>query len=77
MILEPCRNPSQIPRFQCLLLEDGQEPEWCEREGLTSAGCKLQALEINLLICIVNVRRMFYNQLYQSWVEETGIWWEE
>jgi len=24
--------------FQCLLLEDGQEPEWCEGERLTSAG---------------------------------------
>ncbi len=24
--------------FQCLLLEDGQEPEWCEGERLTSLG---------------------------------------
>lgn len=37
-ILEPCCQPSQTPRFQCLLLEDGQEPEWCEGEALTSAG---------------------------------------
>lgn len=29
---------SQTPMFQCLLLEDGQEPEWCEGERLTSAG---------------------------------------
>ena len=36
--LNPCWNRSQIPRFQCLLLEDGQEPEWCEGERLTSAG---------------------------------------
>ena len=28
--LEPCSQRSQPPIFQCLLLEDGQEPEWCE-----------------------------------------------
>ena len=28
--LEPCSHRSQPPTFQCLLLEDGQEPEWCE-----------------------------------------------
>ena len=28
--LEPCSQRSQTPIFQCLLLEDGQEPEWCE-----------------------------------------------
>ena len=28
--LEPCSQRSQPPTFQCLLLEDGQEPEWCE-----------------------------------------------
>ena len=37
-ILEPCCNPSQPPRFQCLLLDDGQMPEWCEGERLTSLG---------------------------------------
>ena len=31
-------SASQTPMFQCLLLEDGQEPEWCEGERLTSAG---------------------------------------
>ena len=36
--LEPCSQRSQPPMFQCLLLEDGQEPEWCEGERLTSAG---------------------------------------
>ena len=30
MDLEPCSQRSQPPTFQCLLLEDGQEPEWCE-----------------------------------------------
>ena len=29
-ILEPSYPLSQTPMFQCLLLEDGQEPEWCE-----------------------------------------------
>ncbi len=29
-ILEPSYPLSQTPIFQCLLLEDGQEPEWCE-----------------------------------------------
>lgn len=37
-ILEPCWNLSSIPEFQCLLLEDGQTPEWCEGERLTSFG---------------------------------------
>ena len=37
-ILEPSYPLSQTPMFQCLLLENGQEPEWCEGERLTSAG---------------------------------------
>jgi hypothetical protein len=37
-ILEPCFPLSPIPKFQCLLLEDGQTPEWCEGESLTSFG---------------------------------------
>lgn len=37
-ILEPSYPPSRAPRFQCLLLEDGQGPEWCEGERLTCAG---------------------------------------
>lgn len=37
-ILEPCYPRSQAPRFQCLLLEDGQMPEWCEGDALTSPG---------------------------------------
>ena len=37
-ILEPSYPLSQTPMFQCLLLEDGQEPEWCEGERLTSLG---------------------------------------
>ena len=36
--LEPCWNVSQIPKFQCLLLEDGRTPEWLEGERLTSFG---------------------------------------
>ena len=36
--LEPSYPLSQTPKFQCLLLEDGQEPEWCEGDHLTSAG---------------------------------------
>ena len=28
--LEPCYPLSQTPKFQCLLREDGQMPEWCE-----------------------------------------------
>lgn len=37
-ILEPCWKPSQTPRFQCLLLDDGQMPVWCEGAALTSHG---------------------------------------
>ena len=36
--LEPCYPRSTPLMFQCLLLEDGQEPEWCEGERLTSHG---------------------------------------
>ena len=38
LILLPCSGRSQTPTFQFLLLEDGPTPEWCEAEGLTSAG---------------------------------------
>ena len=37
-ILEPSYPPLRTPRFQCLLLENGREPEWCEGERLTCAG---------------------------------------
>ena len=37
-ILELCYPLSQTPKFQCLLLENGQTPEWCEGDALTSAG---------------------------------------
>lgn len=37
-ILKPCWKHSQIPKFQCLLQEDGQMPAWCEGECLISAG---------------------------------------
>ena len=37
-ILEPSYPPSRTPRFQCLLLEDGETPEWCEGERLMCAG---------------------------------------
>ena len=36
--LNPCWNHSQIPRFQCLILEDGQNAEWLEGVSLTSVG---------------------------------------
>ena len=38
MDFKPSYPLSQTPMFQCLLLEDGQELEWCEGERLTSAG---------------------------------------
>ncbi len=37
-ILEPSCPLSQTPKFQCLLLENGRTPEWCEGERLISAG---------------------------------------
>ena len=36
--LEPCWSRSQTPKYQCLLLENGQEPGWLEGERLMSAG---------------------------------------
>lgn len=36
--LEPCSERSRTPRFQCLLLEAGQVPEWCEGDVLISPG---------------------------------------
>ena len=37
-ILEPSYPPSRTPKFQCLLLEDGETPEWCEGDVPTSPG---------------------------------------
>ena len=37
-ILEPSYPPSQTPKFQCLLREDGETPEWCEGERLMCPG---------------------------------------
>src|SRR5690625_37023 len=37
-ILRPCLNRSQIPKFQCLLLESGQTLEWSEGMMLISLG---------------------------------------
>ena len=34
----PCLKRSQKPRFQFLLLETGQTPEWCEATELMSLG---------------------------------------
>lgn len=36
--LEPCYPLSQTPKFQCLLREDGQMPEWCEGDAPISHG---------------------------------------
>ena len=36
--LRPCSSHSKTPSFQCLLLEDGQMPEWCEGDHLISHG---------------------------------------
>lgn len=36
--LEPSYPLSRTPKFQCLLREDGETPEWCEGERLMCAG---------------------------------------
>ena len=36
LILRQSSNASQVPKFQCLVLGDGQEPEWCEADRVTS-----------------------------------------
>ena len=36
-ILQPCSVRSQVPRFQCLLV-DGHTPEWCEGYALIPLG---------------------------------------
>lgn len=36
--LRPCSKKSDRPIFQCLLLEDGQEPEWLEAKNAESHG---------------------------------------
>ncbi len=38
VILRPCLKRSQTPKFQCLNLDGGPEPEWCEAEALISLG---------------------------------------
>ena len=32
-IFWPSSDPSSTPKFQCLILEDGRTPEWCEGEA--------------------------------------------
>ncbi len=41
--LEPSYPPSRTPKFQCLLREDGETPEWCEGERLMCAGGLMDA----------------------------------
>ena len=36
--LRLCWKRSQTPKFQCLVLDGGQTPEWYEAEALTSLG---------------------------------------
>ena len=36
--LRLCCNRSQRPKFQCLILDGGQTPEWYEAEALISLG---------------------------------------
>ena len=36
--LKPCSRKSVRPIFQCLLLDDGQEPEWLEVKSAESHG---------------------------------------
>ena len=36
--LKPCSKKSDRPTFQCLLLDDGQEPEWLEAKSAESHG---------------------------------------
>jgi hypothetical protein len=37
-ILEPCYSHLQTPKFQCLVLDDGQQPEWLEAAAVTLDG---------------------------------------
>ncbi len=34
MSILPYSNPLRAPRFQCLILDTGQMPEWCEGDGV-------------------------------------------
>ena len=36
--LKPCSRKSDRSTFQCLLLDDGLEPEWLEAKGTESHG---------------------------------------
>ena len=36
--LKPCLKKSDRPTFQCLLLDDGLEPEWLEAKSAASHG---------------------------------------
>ena len=37
-IISPYCERSRAPKFQCLLLDSGQMPEWCEGDGVISPG---------------------------------------
>ena len=49
--LRLCCNRSQRPKFQCLILDGGQTPEWYEAEALISLGaCTTPAnVELNII----------------------------
>ena len=40
-IFEPCLKKSQRPKFQCLNLDDGRMPEWCEAVSVRPHGASL------------------------------------
>lgn len=61
--LRPCSKKSDRPTFQCLLLDDGQEPEWLEAQNAESHG---ECLTLNFGACPNTVRESSLSQVLES-----------
>ena len=63
VILKPCSRKSDRPTFQCLLLDDGQEPEWLEAQNAESHG---ECLTLNFGASPSTVRESSLSQVLES-----------
>ena len=61
--LKPCSRKSDRPMFQCLLLDDGQEPEWLEAKSAESHG---ECLTLNFGAYPNIVRESSLSQVLES-----------
>ena len=61
--LKPCSRKSDRPTFQCLLLDDGQKPEWLEAKTVESHG---ECLMLNFGASPSTARESSLSQVLES-----------